>query len=288
LLSGGHRPDLEAMAAIVADDAGDAESIAAQYVAAFDLGVPPTASAFLEPDGRVGGSVTTAIADAIARDGLVPATDEVGACHLGVVLHHAARLCAGGRDRAATAFLRAHALTWVPALDGAVAALGVPPWAAVVRTALEAIVDHVGAREPNRAVSPAPVEAGHPLLDPASGLRDVAAWLACPARCGLFLTDAECSRIGRALDLPRGFSHRCARIETLLRSAAQYATMDRLCDALDGVAGRRLDHLAALAEDRFVAAALSPWTTKLAATRRMLDVLRAGAVSVAHDGGPQR
>ncbi len=101
--------------AMIADDPPGAEELAAQFVAAFDLGVPPYASVLLERDGCVGGEVTRRVLDAMAIDGYSPVSDAVAACHLGVLLAHAARLCRAGRDARATEVLHLHVLGWLPA-----------------------------------------------------------------------------------------------------------------------------------------------------------------------------
>jgi len=265
--------------ATIDPEAVDSDELDTQYVAAFDLGVPPYASTFLERDGMVGGAVTRAAADAMQRDGELPVTDEVGACHLGVLLGHAARLCATGRDRDAARFVARHVLPWLPAHLFALESLPVPFWTRVVRVALDVAVAHVG--EAPQPVASVGTDEDDPLRDPGAGLREVAAYLAAAARCGVFLTDAECSRIGRTLDLPRGFGPRRARIETLLRSAAEYDGLVPLCDALDAVLMHRRARLHQLAEEWADAAALQRWTDRIDATRCMVATLRAGAQSVA-------
>lgn len=285
LLHGGRRVDPTALSVISDapsdhDHHHDHDELCSQYVTAFDLGVPPYASVFLEPTGRVGGSVTLAVSDDIAGAGLLPVTDEVGACHVGVMLGHMGRLCRRGRGEEAGKFAHRHVLGWLPAYAAAFEELGVAFWSAVVQVVLDVVSEHVRSiamtpDAPVPAVSP-----DHPLVDPASGLREVAAHLACPARCGLFLTDTECGRIGRALELPRGFGHRRARIETMLRTAAEYDTLVPLCQALGEVVERRAARLQALARDRFDARELVAWTARLDATQRMLVTLEQGASSL--------
>ncbi len=280
LLGGGVTLDPRAVAAID-PQATDLDELATQYVAAFDLGVPPYASTFLEPDGIVGGSITCAIADAIGTDGQRPATDEVAACHLGVLLGHAARLCGSGRDGDAADFLRRFVLPWLPAYTAAIEQLPAPFWTAVVHLTLDVVVDQCGAESPvHDDATSAPVD---PLADPGAGLREVASFLASAARCGLYLTEPECAAIGRALDLPRGFGPRRARLETLLRSAAEYGSFVALCDALDAVATSRTARLGAIARDRGGCIDARDTAARIAAMRRVLATLRSGAQHVTTD-----
>ncbi len=274
LLSGGDiDPD---MAAHFVDGEVDPEDAATRYVATFDLGVPPYASTFLAEDGRVGGERTTRIADEIARDGFLPITDEVAACHLGVLLGHMYALVATGRDGRAREFARDHIASWITPLASAVAAIDDGLWSAVVAMVADLSLDD--ATNAPDGDGPADQPPPHPLLDDASGLRDVAEFLAKPARCGLFLTDAECARIGRAYDLPRGFGHRRARIETQLGSAAEYGRVGDLATAWLELVDRRD---AALRETEDDAPSLrrlqSAWRARLQTTREMLETLREGA-----------
>lgn len=70
----------------------EADTLRAEYVAAFDLGVPPYASAFLEADRCVGSQVTSSIADRMGTSGGMG----LAACHLATQLRHVAALLARG------------------------------------------------------------------------------------------------------------------------------------------------------------------------------------------------
>ena len=275
LLSGGDiAPD---MVAYFVDGDVDLEKAATSYVATFDLGVPPYASTFLAEDGRVGGARTGQIADEIVRDGFMPITDEVAACHLGVLLGHMYALWATGREDRARAFARDHIASWITPLASAVAAVDDGLWAAVVAMIADLTLDDAS-KAGDRSADPAHAPPAHPLVDDASGLRDVAEFLAKPARCGLFLTDAECARIGREYDLPRGFGHRRARIETQLGSAAEYGRVGDLANAWLALVDRREAALRETEDDApSLATVQSVWHARLQTTREMLETLREGA-----------
>lgn len=263
----------------------DPEELQTEYVAAFDLGVPPYASTFLEEDGQVGRSVTRAVADAIHSRGKGPISTDVGADHLGVMLGHLASLCRVGLESEASRFARDYLLTWLPCLVASLEALEVPLWSGVVRMALDLVSEHAGEERSGRPPVRLPVATDHPLTDDRSGLKDVATFLARAASCGMFVTEADCARIGRTLDLPRGFGHRRARIETMLRSAAEYGALVDLCDMMAELADHRRSYLEALAGGRFDRGLLHPWTEKLGTTQAMLQTLRHGAVATS--GAPQ-
>jgi hypothetical protein len=107
------------------------------------------------------------------------------------------------------------------------------------------------------------------LDDPACDLRAIAAHLASPARCGAFVTDADLVALGRPLHLPRGFGHRRARIETLLRAAAQYGVVPQLCAQARALFADKRNKMEALDMRAFI----SPWVDKLRATETMLHTM---------------
>ena len=71
LLEGAREVPPAAMSLVIPEGT-DPEVLQTEYVAAFDLGVPPYASTFLEKDGLVGGAVTRNVADAIHAYGKGP------------------------------------------------------------------------------------------------------------------------------------------------------------------------------------------------------------------------
>ena len=285
LLDGGREVPVAAIGVVTAPGT-DPEVLQTEYVAAFDLGVPPYASTFLEDDGLVGGAVTRRTADAIHSHGSGPVSTDVAADHLGVMLAHLASLCRVGVESEAARFANEHLLTWLPCLVASLESLEVPVWSGIVQMALDLVSDHAGSGTSRRRVA-LPFAAEHPLHDDRSGLKDVATFLARAASCGMFVTEADCAKIGRRLDLPRGFGHRRARIETMLRSAAEYGALPALCDMMTELAEHRSAHLQTLAGGRFDPALVRPWTDKLGTTRSMLETLRHGAVAARASGDPR-
>lgn len=287
LLDGAHGVDPSLAKVFVEGPVDDAE-LRSQYVAAFDLGVPPYASALLESTGRVGGAVTRVISDAMAEQGPPPQSEQLAADHLGVLFAHLARQCRAGRETEAARFAASYVLSWLPAYLTALERLSVPFWIAVTRVALDVVSDHVrllaGAGD---AAELGSAELGSAELGSAAGeailanrgtgLRDVAEYLASAGRSGLFMSDAECSLVARPLDLPRGFGSRRQRLETLLRSAAEYDVLPALCQSLGTMVAGREERLRELAEGRFDPSHLEGWMRKLAATQQTLEELGSAA-----------
>ena len=203
------------------------------------------------------------------------------------MLAHLGSLCRVGVESEAARFAREYLLSWLPCLVASLEALEVPLWSGVVKMALDLVCDHACEKESARQPIHLPVASGHPLLDDSSGLKDVATFLSRAASCGMFVTDADCAKIGRKLDLPRGFGHRRARIETMLRSAAEYGALPALCDMLEELADHRRAHLETLAGGRFDTSLLRPWTDKLGTTHSMLEMLRHGAEAARTAGDPR-
>ena len=287
MLLEGAREVPAAAVSLVVPDGTDLEELQTEYVAAFDLGVPPYASTFLDKDGLVGGAVTRNVADAIHAYGKGPVSTDVGADHLGVMLAHLGNLCRVGVESEAARFAREYLLSWLPALVASLEPLEVPLWSGVVEMALGLVCDHACEQDSGRQPIHLPVATGHPLMDDRSGLKDVATFLSRAASCGMFVTDADCAKIGRKLDLPRGFGHRRARIETMLHSAAEYGALVPLCDMLIELADHRRVHMETLVGGHFDTSLLRPWTDKLGTTQSMLEKLRHGAEAARTAGDPR-
>jgi nitrate reductase assembly molybdenum cofactor insertion protein NarJ len=246
-------------------DAPPREEIEASYVAAFDLGVPPYASVFLELDGGIGGATTLAVEAAILGAGLHPTTADVAADHLGVMLVHLGALGQQRRRDEAAEFAARHLIDWLPAFVVALDGVDAPFWRGVVELALELVRQEV-VRRPTRRVS-APQS---PLVDPKSGLREIAGFFAAPSRCGLYLGRSDLLAVARAVELPAGFGTRRDRVETLLRAAAEYDALPRLCATLDELVATRAARLLALG---LAPEATAPWTARLDLTRAVLQTL---------------
>lgn len=263
---------VEPAVAAVFDATAKPEDLRSEYVAAFDLGVPPFASAFLEADRCVGGQVTANLADRMQTG----ASTGPAACHLGVQLAYVARRLDAGDAAEARAFVREAILAWLPTFAVVLAEQPVPFWRAVVSQALDLAADHAGRTEaPREPLLPAEMPA--PLRDSA-GLGDIATWLATPAAVGTFISDADIVAIGRSISLPRGFGSRPERIETLLRSAADYGCVAKATEGVGELLVRRRAALRALGETHVHSGLLWPWLERLERGLKVLGTLGDAAV----------
>lgn len=251
--------DVDPELARLFDPSTNPDDLRSEYVAAFDLGVPPFASAFLEPDRCVGGQVTTAVGD---RMGAHVGT-KLAACHLATQLGHVARLLSARAWEPARRFVHDVVLAWLPTLSVVFDDQPVPFWRSVIRQALDLAADHAGGAAAAQWSAPLePAEVPLPLGERA-GLADIATWLSTPAAAGTFVSDHDLVTIGRLTDLPRGFGSRAQRLETMLRSAADYGAVGALTEALTQVLERRKGALESLAESHVHEALVNPWLERL-------------------------
>lgn len=245
------------------------DDLRSEFVAAFDLGVPPFASAFLEADRCVGGRVTTAVGD---RMGAHLGT-ELAACHLAAQLGHTSRLLSASAWEPARLFVHDVVLTWLPALFVALDDQPVPFWRSVVRQALDLAADHAGRGAPTQWSAPLKPGEVPPPLGEKAGLADIATWLSTPAAVGTFVSDHDLLTIGRDMDLPRGFGSRAQRLETMLRSAAGYGAFAGVAEALAHLMERRKGGLQALAKSHLHEGLVAPWRERLDRGLRVVETL---------------
>jgi len=271
----GVEPDL----ARLFDPSVDPEQLRSQYVAAFDLGVPPFASAFLEADRCVGSAVTAVIGDRMGGR----AGADLAACHVAAQFRHVAGLLVSDQGDAAAVFVHDVILAWLPALSVVLEEQAVPFWAAVVRQALDLASDHAGARAPAQWSVPLhPAEVAKPLGEK-SGLADIAQWLSTPAAVGTFISDHDLVAIGRVLELPRGFGSRPQRIETLLRSAVDYGALSAATDGIAALLQRRREALLELSKTHVHLGVVTPWLQRL---ETGLEVIATLAEAARHEDEP--
>ena len=88
------------------------------------------------------------------------------------------------------------------------------------------------------------------------------------------LTREDVARLGRGLNVPRGFGDRTQLIVNLLRSAARFDALDALLEALEGEAADQRDRLTSWG------AATAAWRSRIDETLSILRALRerAGAL----------
>ncbi len=273
----------------------DADEAAAAHYRLFGRDVLPYASVFLDAAGRLGGAVTEAVQHAYLRAGWTAGRHDEAADHLAQELAFLAFLAGAEAEaledglpaeaarmrRHARAFLDAHLLPWLPAFVQAVQQQEDPFYTALAGLTLELALDHRAAPDtaggaPRPALPPPP-----PLLDEArTGLKDIAAYLVTTAWSGLYLGQADLARLGRTVQVPRGFGARAQTLHHLLETAVTFDRLPALLDALRDRAAAGQAAYEALAADhpvlREIAAA---WRERLAGTVHLLGRMQAAAVS---------
>ncbi len=225
------------------------DDLAVQHLSAFEQGAFPHAGVFLEDEPGVGGATATACADLWRRLGLPEERWLSAPDHLGAHLHALAWLCGAEADahgdeagdqaermRQLQGEVLDDLLRWLPqwviAVDDG--------WCAALATVIgELTVHHRLALMASGVPLPLPADDGPGAQDLDltaldTGVREIASFLAAPARCGLLLTSRHITTICRALDTPAGFGPRRQRLGTLLRSAARFKTWPALIEQLLG------------------------------------------------------
>lgn len=266
-------------------DPFDPDAAAAAHHRLFGLQVVPCASVFLEADGRVGGLATDAARRAFGVVGSALRDPGAPPDHVGHELDLLAACVSqdpGGGARAGgaadpsrgRAFLESHVLWWLPVFVHSARRSADPFWTLVLELTLELVVDHgrrAGAGGAGTPTPPLPDPDPPRLGDRDTGLRDIAGFLATPARCGLHLSMDDIRGLGRGHRLPGGFGGRARVLETLLGSAATYGSLEVVLEGVDGLCrGQEAFLASASAPDPSFT---GPWLDRLSRTRTLLDAV---------------
>jgi len=221
----------------------DRDVAAARHHRVFGRGVPPYESVFCSPDGLLGGEVADELRQAYARVGFRHRRTDIEPDHAGLQAAALGWLCGAAADAhrdgvptatdldaMATRLAADHLARWVGLLHTAVERQGVPELTAVVALLDELVRDHA------RAASTPPADAPPEdvLADPKTGLKAVARYLLVPARCGVWLGQADLQRLAAEAELACGFGRRVQMLESLLFSAVDHEQLPRLCTVLRG------------------------------------------------------
>ncbi len=276
---------------------------AARHAAVLERGVPPYESVFTSEEGLLGGPVAASVREVYGRVGFsgtsLAKRADIEPDHAGLQAAALGFLCAAesdarrdGRpepelDRLRTAqreLVQPHLGRWVSLFAGAVARQGVAEITGVVEL-LESVVithvDDVGTALGQTGEQPMPDVPMDALLDDErTGLKDVAAALTVPVRCGVWLSVADLQRIAERSELACGFGPRRKMLETLWFSAVDHERVPALCRAfvveLDAWDARTARADGGLRTARNPG---DPAARARSATRRMLDRLREAATS---------
>jgi TorA maturation chaperone TorD len=297
LVSAGPTPRLLELATLdarlahaIASYAGELDSLAADHQHVLGFCCPPFESALLDPESNVGGEISDRVRRALgAADGAIGPGGEA-ADHLASELFALALFAGAEADAARDAersiaarlrarsrhLLDAHLLRWLPMFAAAVRRAE-RAWP----TALLDTIEDVALQHRSQLGPPDPDDLGFELPplavaldDPATGLAEIAAALAHPARAGCLVTRDDIARLGRRSGTPRGFGDRKTLLENLLSSGAGLGSLP---DVLGGLIELLIAVRADLGAERLADAphALrAPWQARIDETRALLEQLR--------------
>ncbi len=223
----------------------DADEAAAAHQHLFGFHLFPYQSYFLDPSGLLGGSETERVQHHYQRQGFEPEPGHE-ADHLGQELLFLATLCqqeaqawqqenapaVTQRQQAQATFLRDDLLRWLSPCLLAVERQKQPFYRALAGITAAVLHDHAQslavAEEGGRTLPPFP----EPPAGSGTTLRQIADYLLTPALSGFYLGREDVIRLGRGLNVPRGFGSGRLMLTNLLRAAGQYEQVDALFAAL--------------------------------------------------------
>lgn len=259
----------------------DDDALAADHERAFGWAAPPLAGFYLDPERLVGGARTDALHALLDAAGYTPDLRHRDVEHLSTALRALAFLSGAESDARedghegavekveglSRRLLDEHVLRWLPIFVLAVRRTGLP-FPAAIASELDALVrshrDALAGPAPRFDLPEAPAL----LEDDETGLREIGTYLSAPAHAGFVLTREDVARLGRGLNVPRGFGDRTQLIVNLLRSAARFDALDALLEALEEEAGAQAEGLAGYGD------VTAPWRARIDESRALLRALR--------------
>ncbi len=279
-----HLAAVPALASFVPEDADEA---AAEHHRVLTRELYPYESVFLDPSGLLGGLHASQVRLALAGFGFA-GREDLEPDHLANQLAALAFLCGAELDalsdgrgsevrrirEAQRKLLDEHLLRWLPACALGIEQLDSPLYAAAMGLLLELSADH-RAGLPGAAPAWGLPEVPPILDEPKTDLKAISKHLVCPVYAGGFFSQTALTRVGRELELPRGFGKRWQVFENLLRSGVHYERLPQLIEALDAQLQAWQARYRALASCGLPTGA---WTERVSETRSLLERLRtAGA-----------
>ncbi|MBE7554869.1 MAG: molecular chaperone TorD family protein [Anaerolineales bacterium] len=285
-------------------DAAAVTDLAVEYQRLFGFNLPPYESIFVDPAAMLLAPATARVQALYRQAGWTPpAHARVGAPdHVGLELLALAEMQAEAKEELAGFAHRLHTMhlvLWVPALVLTLRRLAPHPFYAILGeltldlllTTLpsDSPIDHP---DPFPVLPPPPVykdrlnpdvpvfEENSDFSPPASielemglGLRELVKRLLTPREAGLFVTQADITRISRTLDLPTVRGERSSMLETLFRQAGEYELVPGLLDQLRQLLAESEAAYQNWAEEYPAWTAYSQaWCRRVVATRDLLTV----------------
>lgn len=262
------------------------DEVAADHQHLFGFNLFPYESIFLDTTGLLGGTVSEGVWGHYRRAGYDIDAVSTGPDHIGHELTFLAFLSSAEAEalednvsvvaeqmqQQQGEFLHIHVLRWLPPLVLATRQQGHAFYAALADLTLAFVHAHY-------AAIPSAVEIDFQLATPptlldddATGLKEIAAYLATAPYSGIYLSRDDIGRLARRQRLPRGFGSRQQMLANLMRAAVQYEVLPSLLADLQAVIGSWLAGYSDLAASY---PKLSPiatvWQARAGGTARMVS-----------------
>ncbi|MDZ7802313.1 MAG: molecular chaperone TorD family protein [Trueperaceae bacterium] len=254
------------------------------------LNAYPFASVYLDEGGALHGRRAAFTRDVLRALGLqVEGREGMAADHVSVALDALVALLEREADAAGPlearrarhaqrTVLAEHLLPWAPSFLGAVQRVDEGGlYGAAAGLARKTLVQHarrLDEASTGEAPAPTPTTRADAATDEAEepGENGAVAWLASPARCGMFLSRHDLAVLGASAGIPTRIGGRRFVLEAMVRAAHEEAEATALTRALSAFASARRAELQAwMDEAPAYAGAWRPWLATLDATRMRLE-----------------
>jgi len=268
-----------------------ADALAAEHYRVLTHDMMPVASAFLEPDGMLGGQVSEQVWAMMDASGFRPETSSYAADHLSNELRFLGFLVRNELLLKADEFYIRHLSSWLPILRYGLRR-SESSYFEQIEQALEKTVskvaivtgipNEIATEQSSERISytypPLPTESLD-LDNDRSGLADIGRFLATTPESGLHVSKTRLAVVARSLRLPTGFGSRARLVEGMLRSAGQYDALSDVCDFFDAET-QHMDEVWKREQRKGEAHWAKAWAAKLTKSRKVTDRLR-GASALA-------
>ena len=260
------------------------DEAAAAHHRLFQHTLIPNESIFLDTTGLLGGDLADAIARQYADAGFAAHDD---ADHIGGELAMLAFLCGAEADaweddmpriaqrirKQQQRFMQQHLLRWLPPFVIALQQQGDALYGQVSELLWSLMGEHFA--EIGEAVQAWELDAAHDLNGEDISLKDIANFLGTPAWSGWWFGRGEIEKIGRKLNLPRGFGPRIQMTMNLFRSAAQFDGAQQLfAEFVLGTQKWQTAYQKLAVDAPALSNFVTVWQDRLSATQAMLDAMQ--------------
>lgn len=256
----------------------------------FGKNIFPYESIFLDKEMNLGGEIAESVSDYYHRIGFAPPSTE-NPDHIGVELSALAYLSRieielqdnpGSNEtifnrESQIELLDRHILQWLPMLHRSLIGQQNQFYISLCDLTMELLLDHHAIlNERGLGISTVAVDESFTILeDSKTSLKDIAIYLLTPASSGVFISQAEISRIAKQLELPRGFGNRVQLLNNLFRTAISFDTLPKVLDEIKEILISWSDYYDQLSERNGVLSPLvDKWSSKISNSKRVISQVK--------------